>query len=221
MKTAAFVLGVSMALHFACMHPPHVVSNSHPRLVRSEGSWFVTGLSDDAAMGIEQGRLFAVMLPIVGTEDQRPIAVMRAVGTATGTTVQVALQCLAPGMQLVSEMKVTSLRSSTDTKVGPCLARVVDVGLSTRGEDFVVLDVGSGAGVQLGDQYVLLGVAITAEGHVPLGLDATADGVCQISADPMHLKPNTARCMIVEPPRSDRALDNSFAAWMPREGGSP
>lgn len=214
---------VSFALITSCASNPAPV-RSEPaaepveslRLVESDKQWFVTGLGRDAAAMLEQGRLFAVMQPIAGTSDARPIAVMRATGPAIGSTVQVAAQCVVPDASLTGGSAVVPLSSQTNVHVGPCLARVVEVGVSERGESFVILDVGRGGGVREGDQYVLLGRALSLDGHVPLGLDTDADGLCQVGADPMFLKHTTARCIVVEAPGGHPPAKHSFAAWMQR-----
>jgi hypothetical protein len=186
------------------------------RLVASAGQWFVSGFGPDAAAMLEQGRLFAVTEPIDGTEDARPIAVMRALGPAQGRSVQVAAQCIVPGAVLTASAGVVPLSSQANVHIGPCLARVVEVAVSERGETYVILDVGRGVGVQEGDQYLLLGRAVSVDGHVPLGLDTDGDGLCQVPADPMHLKDTTTRCIVVESPSGCSPVENSFAAWMQR-----
>lgn len=209
--------------------PPAVEAESEPevppeppkaglRLVGSEGSWYVTGLSDDAVVAIEQSQLFTVIQPIPGSlGDTKAIAVMRAVGPAHGHSVEVARQCLAPGVELAVDAGVELLRAGTARKVGPCLAKVVETGMSERGEDYVVLNVGSGLGVRPGHQYRLLGEAVTEDGPRPLGLDTKNDGICQIPEDPMHLQETTAVCVITTWPQGKRELKNSYAAWMPAE----
>lgn len=187
-----------------------------PHLVRSGDDWFITALSEDNAAGIEQGRLFAVMQPIPNTPDSRAIAVMRTLGPANGQTVGVGLQCLVPKFGIAENMAVEPLRSAADTKVGPCLARVLSVGKTPEGEDYVMLDVGSGVGVQPADQYVLLGQAVTAKGHTPLGLDTQGDGLCQITDDISLVDVGTSPCVIIDMPRDGMPHPNSFAAWMPR-----
>jgi hypothetical protein len=176
----------------------------------------VTGLSEDAAGMVEQGKLFAVMRPIAGTSDNSGVAVMKALGPAQGRSVQVAEQCVSPKAQLVKGMRVVPLLSSTEEKIGPCIARTVGEGKTDHGEDYVVLNIGSGLGVQPGDQFLLLGQAVVAGGHVPLALDTDQDGYCQVPPDPTLLKASTARCVVVERPRGVEGLRNLFVAWMPR-----
>lgn len=214
MKYAA--LPPMLMLLLACRTTTQPPTEAQPHLVRSGDDWFITALSKDNASGIEQGRLFTVMQPIPNTTDSRPVAIMRAVGVANGQTVGVGLQCLVPQLEIAEHMLVESLRSSADIKVGPCLARVVSVDKTPEGEDYVMLDVGSGVGVQPADQYVLLGQAVTADGHTPLGLDTQGDGLCQITDDLSLIKVGTAPCLIVEMPRAGMPHPNSFAAWMPR-----
>lgn len=186
------------------------------RLVQSDGAWFVTGLSEDAAALVEQGKLFAVMRPIEGTSDSRGVALMKALGPAQGRSVQVAEQCLSPKARLVKDMRVVPILSTTERKIGPCIGRTVEEGQTDRGEAYVVLNIGSGVGVQPGDQFILLGQAVVAGGHVPLALDTDHDGYCQVPPDPTLLKATIAVCMVVERPRGVESLRSLFVAWMPR-----
>lgn len=186
------------------------------RLVQSDGSWYVTGMSPDAASMVEQGRLFAALHPIKGTPDLRAVAVLKTLGPAVGSSVQVAPQCIAPPATLAAAISIKPLAFNTEEKVGPCLARVVDTGTDERGEAYVLLNVGAGVGVEPGDQYVLLGKAVVADGNTPLALDTDHDGLCQVPANPMHLKPSTARCVVIKNLPDRKELKNTFAAWMPR-----
>lgn len=215
-------LAVLAALALACgpRGSPVVpaVAPAGLRLVESEGAWYVTGMHADAAGLVAQGDLFAALRPIAGTPDVRAVAVLKALGPAVGASVQVAPQCVTPGMALTAAMQVRPLSAHTDERVGPCLARVIATGTSERGEAYVVLNVGAGAGLVPGDQFLLLGAAVVADGAAPLALDTDSDGLCQVPADPMHLKATTARCMVVKRPPDRPDLRNSAAAWMPRAG---
>ena len=195
-----------------------VVEPAGLRLVESEGGWYVTGMHTDAAGLVAQGDLFAALRPIAGTPDARAVAVLKALGPAVGASVQVAPQCVPPGTSLAAAMQVRPLSAHTEEKVGPCLARVIATGTSERGEAYVVLNVGAGAGLVPGDQFLLLGAAVVADGAAPLALDTDSDGLCQVPANPMHLKATTARCMVVKHPPDRPDLRNSAAAWMPRNG---
>lgn len=184
------------------------------RLVRDGEAWFVTGLSADAVSIVEQGRLFAAIRPVAGTASARPVAVLTALGPALGDVVPVAPQCVVPEAGLRAGMDVVALASGTEVKVGACLARVVDQGRSEHGEAYVVLNVGVGMGVRPGDQFVLLGRAVAADGFVPLGLDSAGDGLCQVPADPMHLKVSTARCAIVHGTEGKASLAGAYVVRM-------
>lgn len=186
-----------------------------PKLAKDGDAWFVTGFTPGEASMVEQGRLFAVLRPIAGTSDSRPIAVIRAIGPAVGESVEVAEQCIVPSTTPEIGMEVQPLSSQTEMKVGPCLARVVDQG-TDGSRKYIVLNVGSGVGLLPGDEFAILGAAVIAEGHKPLGLDSQRDGSCQIPADQTHLKPLTARCVLTKWPDDKRVLKNGFAAWKPR-----
>lgn len=184
------------------------------RLVRDGDGWFIAGLSADAAGIVEQGRIFAVMQPIAATPSMRPVAVMTALGPVVGRVVPVAPLCIVPETALREGLAVEALSSATEIKVGGCLARVVESGRSEHGEEYVVLNVGSGAGVSPGDQYSLLGRAVTSPGFVPLGLDSAGDGLCQIPGDTLHLKVSTSRCAVVRPAGGFGTAVGSFALRM-------
>lgn len=186
-----------------------------PRLIRDGERWAVTGLSADAADAIDQGRLVAVLRPTPGA-DPRRIAVFRTLGRPYGSTVDVALQCAIPGEQPEPGHAVKFLASNTLEDVGPCLARIVGQGLTDGGERYVRLDVGSEY-LRPGDEYVILGTSVNAQGFVPLGLDTDYDGRCQIPADPTYLRPNTSHCMLVKAPRDRNELESGFAVFVPRQ----
>lgn len=213
-------LALLAALALACAASPPAPPAASPglRLVESEGAWYVTGMHRDAAGLVAQGDLFAALRPIAGTPDAHAVAVLKALGPAVGTSVQVAPQCVAPGASLAAAMPVRPLSAHADERVGPCLARVIATGTSERGEPYVVLNVGAGAGLVPGDQFLLLGHAVVADGPAPLALDTDRDGLCQVPANPLHLKATTARCVVVKRPPDRPELRNSAAAWMPRDG---
>jgi hypothetical protein len=213
------VLLVALALACGPHRPPSepVVVPAGLRLVESEGAWYVTGMHADAAGLVAQGDLFAALRPIEGTSDARAVAVLKALGPAVGASVQVATQCVTPGTSLAAAMQVRPLSAHSDERVGPCLARVIATGTSERGEAYVVLNVGAGAGLVPGDQFLLLGAAVVADGAAPLALDTDRDGLCQVPANPMYLKATTARCMVVKRPPDRADLRNTAAAWMPRD----
>lgn len=192
----------------------HEAAHGGVRLVRDGDAWFVAGLGPNAASIVEQGRLFAATRPLTGATAARPVAVLTALGPAVGDVVPVAPRCVVPEAALREGMDVVALSSGTEIKVGACLARVVEQGRSEHGEAYVVLNVGSGVGVLPGDQFVLLGRAVTASGFVPLGLDSAGDGLCQVPEDPLHLKISTARCAIIRTPGDAANLVNTYVVWM-------
>lgn len=213
---------LAVALLCACTPPPQAaLSPSTPpglRLVESEGAWYVTGMPRDVVGLVAQGDLFVALQPIEGTADERAVAVLKALGPASGSSVGVAPQCVAPGATLAGAMPVRPLSAHVDERVGPCLARAIATGISERGEAYVVLNVGSGAGLIPGDQFVLLGSVVVAEGVAPLALDTDRDGLCQVPANPFYLKPTTTRCVVIRPPADRADLRNIAATWMPRDG---
>ncbi|MBL9100646.1 MAG: hypothetical protein JNL82_06800 [Myxococcales bacterium] len=215
-------LALLATLALACgpraSQPPTPPAPAGLRLVESDGAWFVTGMHPDAAGLVAQGDLFAALRPIAGTPDARAVAVLKALGPAVGASVPVAPQCVAPGAALASPMPARPLSAHADERVGPCLARVIATGTSERGEAYVVLNVGAGAGLVPGDQFLLLGAAVVADGAAPLALDTDRDGLCQVPADPLHLKAATARCVVVRRPPDRADLRGGAAAWMPRDG---
>ena len=189
-----------------------------PTLIQDGDNWYITGLSPDAAAAIEQGRLFAASRPIPGTPDTTPVAVLVALGPPGGSTVQVGHQCTALGKEqdLRSGLSAEPLASSTNIKVGQCLARIVDEGIDTSGSRHVILDVGQAFGLRATDEYKILGKSVNASGYVPLGISTDQDGLCQIPDDPTYIKDNITRCVVLQSPPDLEQLKNGFAVWKPR-----
>ena len=186
-----------------------------PHLIQDSGQWYIKDLHPEAAGMAERGRLFAALRPIAGTDDHEPVAVLRSLRPAPkgGTTIPIAVQCLAFEQELAVGMAAEYLESSTSQNVGRCLAQVVEESKPDNRESYVILNVGTGQHVQPGDQYLLLGKPVTQPGQVPSGLDTTLDGRCQIPLDTTLIKQVTTHCMLTKRPPRQGSLIGVYAAF--------
>ncbi|MEM9488055.1 MAG: CHAT domain-containing protein [Myxococcota bacterium] len=179
-----------------------------PYLIQSDDRWYIANLVEPAAFMTEPGLVFAALQPIDGTDDHRPIAVLRALGhaRADGNTLEVTVQCQVRGSELSSALPVEYLSRSSRTRVGHCLAEVIAHSPPDSDDEWVTLNVGRDDGVLPGDEYVLRGPHRGAYSRSATEFDGAGHTRCRVPADWDAIQPQTSRCAVLW--RSDRLLDS-------------
>ena len=193
-----------------------------PHLVGQPGAWKVSGLTALEAQLFQRGDIMAALVPDVA--DHHPGVLLQVVspGSPGGQSIQVAPLCSERGgdgaqRSMEQGLEVIPLSARTETRIGTCLAQIVDEGKDKRGA-YVTLDIGGHNGVRPHDIFRILGRPVFGSAFIPLGFDAGRDGRCVIPEQAWDLKGLTARCdIIAEPDLGGRPLTGSMVVYQPVE----
>jgi hypothetical protein len=201
----------------ACAPAPVPQPPAAPHLVQSNDRWYITDLDPISTQIVARSSLFAAIHP-----DEGRVAVLKVLdrGLPGSRRIEVHPICRSLKVPQPSDLLglgVEPLSPTGDARVDQCLVRIVDESSPTNPDQYVVLDVGGGEQIKPGDEYALLGDPVCQDGFVPLGLDTTRDGRCQI-APPDGTANNISRCDITRRPAGpEGSLRNRYALFVPRE----
>lgn len=191
-------------------------SPREPHLEQLGERWYITDLDPISTQIVARSSLFAAVHPEEGRVAVLKVLDRSLPGSHRIEVVPVCRSLKMPSPSALIGLGVEPLSPTGDARVDQCLVRVVDESRPDDSEPYVMLDVGGGEQIMPGDEYTLLGDPVCQDGFVPLGLDTTRDGRCQI-APPDGPAKNISRCNILKRPPGLGTLENRYALFVSRE----